>query len=402
MKKSLDELIRFENLLPCRFMVKLYLYGFCLLSLTLTSFSSYGGFKYKSIDPFLHTLEQVPKGNPGFSCYTKDQLLESICYLKAQPLPYVHSSQHEDLVLFRGDPYSGVSLFNGDVFFQVHHTLSNSVIGLSESIDTFFVDEEVGERKKASRLRVRLTSSFVEGEGFEGDVKPSFRLVFPRFEKKIRAIGRRMHHFCCLKRQGEGSHFLQSEEKNNHLKNFFGGYGLHWDQDLGIRMKSRKLDPFMRGRVRKLWLPTRELELLLEGSISWFKSRGWEYRTGFEIDRRISEKYLLHFDNHLLWTISEETLSLFHGLSITHRIDSKNLLIYGSLFESERNNESSYLMVERYRIYAAYQRSFYRGWVSVQVRPELILPRERSFRPTPGIYIQIESLFGGHKGRGRG
>ena len=72
---------------------------------------------------------------------------------------------------------------------HTHDFVSNSVVGLSQSVDSLFGDEVIATDKE-SRLKVQLISKFAEGEAAQYGVRTSLRLVFPRMEKKLDLVVR--------------------------------------------------------------------------------------------------------------------------------------------------------------------------------------------------------------------
>ena len=280
---------------------------------------------------------------------------------------------------------------------KTHNILSHSVIGLSDSIDSLFGNERIDEEDKRSRLKFNFTSSLVEGQGFKNRFRTSLRLVFPRLEKKLALVVKDISDSFKQEDGDEGQSDLSDATKETGL-----GTYLHWftaeernfrlNNDAGVRFIS-PLDPFVRMRLRKSWYPSMDFELRLTGNIFWFKSKGFGHRWRFEADRKVSEKYLFRFDNQASWVQRDGFFNFSHGPVIFHKINSKNVISYGSAVESTSHS----VEVQNYKAYVGYRSQFYQDWLYIEIQPEVNYPREREFRLTPILHFKIETVFGRFK-----
>ena len=250
---------------------------------------------------------------------------------------------------------------------NTHYFLSDSVIGLSDWLDSFFSDERVSGKEKKSRLKIDFTTSLVKGEGLREYIKPSLRLVFPRLTRKLAFIVRDISDSFTKKDGDAGRNDLSEEAEEVDVGTYLHWFTVkrkdfHLNHDIGVKIKN-PLDPFVRISLRKSWFSSTDFEFRLTGSLFLFESIGFGNRWRFEADYKLSKRHLFRFDNWSLWLKREGAFKFSNGFILFQKFNSRTVISYGSFVESV----SHPLRVERYRSYARYRNRFYKQWLYFRV-----------------------------------
>jgi hypothetical protein len=285
----------------------------------------------------------------------------------------------------------------------VRDSVDNFVQGTVRRIDSFFVDSEHATfTDKKTRVRVRLNTDYIQKHGWEFSPKLKLNLVLPGLSERLRLV--------INDDQGaDVDEAAPSDDDNNDVALRWVGDQRDdrgWSFDLGLRIKSGRLDPFARLNAG--------IEYPLGGPwigqttnrLFYYSKTGWRDDVRQYFDRAIGEDLLLrsrtrlqYFEEKVSNPFFEQKFSLFHSISDTRKV------AYEVLYRSQSQEGSPFDPDEiigdeqdRYQHYAMqirFRQQFWRPWLYVEVWPIVAWPEERDYDTTLAARLRVEINFGG-------
>lgn len=166
--------------------------------------------------------------------------------------------------------------------------------------------------------------------------------------------------------------------------------GMQISTDLGVKVH---LPPelFARARLRRTW-PLGDWQLRFKETPFWYQDEGWGQTTEFDLDRWLSERFAFRANSRYQWLNDGDEWLLEHGVALYQILDSRNTLAYETGFQAKNRP----LRSTQYRVGLRFRRRVHRDWLFLSVVPDIIWRRDKGFQPEPGLFIELEVLFGEH------
>ncbi|MCK5359059.1 MAG: hypothetical protein KAJ95_00450, partial [Gammaproteobacteria bacterium] len=126
--------------------------------------------------------------------------------------------------------------------------------------------------------------------------------------------------------------------------------------------------------------------------IRWHSRDKWSTETRFDLDRALSKKYFLRFNNEVLWEEKQEDFDGYEfrpRVILSQRFSSKQALLYewNNLYRSEPSfNLHTTALALRYR------RQIWRPWLFFEVAPQVAFRNANDWEAAPGIFAKIELM----------
>ncbi len=284
-----------------------------------------------------------------------------------------------------------------------HRDLGLEFDSISRRLDHFLGADNVTEDEARSRIRLRLDNSMEQGEGFKIRAHFSAKLVLPALRKRFRiwlttdnlnrepsigGIGR------------EGADLGQQNTTGTQLMLRLLQRGSGRNQfklDLGLRRYDTRLQPFSRLR----WRYTLPLQGPWSGrlfdSYRYFALSGGDNEAGFAVQRLVGREQntAIRYSHRLRWEATRDgvehllQLTLFHALQNKREIALELLGRYRTKIDPEQGDKFE-LAALRLR----YRRPWLRPWLFFEVWPGISWPATRHHRPSLGILLRTEVMFG--------
>jgi len=280
---------------------------------------------------------------------------------------------------------------------RAHAKISNSVISLADSIDTFFGDERIDDESNGSRIRFFTETTIPEGELSTTEGNFLIQLVLPKTEKKFQLI---------VSRDDEDN---QNEDNDNTattpdsldddddkketragLRFLIDEANVNFSTDIGVRAQIPPL-MFARARIRKNIKLSRKWIFRPVQRVNWLQEEGFSARTSLTFDKKLTSSWLLRMINNIRWNDQDYRILLRNGPTLLHQVTDKIGMSYNAFIVSESSPNSR---VEDYVLSIGYRQLLYKTWFFWQVSPFVRFPREEDFHRSPGWVVRFEAIVG--------
>ena len=265
---------------------------------------------------------------------------------------------------------------------DTHEFVSDSLVTLSNRIDSFIGDKRADDELNRSSLRLAYSYRVRESTRGQDNKEVRFNLRLPTIDKRLRALS-----FRDAPTPAEKAAIKERKKREREPWRF--------RSDVGVSVSIPRPQAFTRARLRKNWILDKWIPRFQE-EIGWYTDRSWVNNLQFNIDREIQKnEQLFRFSNEADWRITGKRFVTSHGPSLIHNTSDDDVWSYnlriGTVKESE--NYTHYYM-SSYGISIAYRRNLQGQWLYGEIVPALDWPKEFGWRRTPGITFKIETLFG--------
>ena len=279
---------------------------------------------------------------------------------------------------------------------KAHSLISDSVINLADSLDSFFGDERIDAETNGTRIRIFSLTSIPEGETATTEGNFLIRLSLPKTENKLQLVLSRDDQEQDLDDSSQTTTPTNNNDNENRqetragLRFLINKADVNFSTDLGIRAQIPPI-LFTGARIRKniklsnnwLFRPVQRVE--------WVQEQGFSARTGLDFDKRINDAWLFRFVNNVRWNDQDYRILLRNGPTFLHKINDKIGMSYNAFVESESSPNSR---VENYIMSIGYRQLLYKNWFFWEISPSISFPRINNFHRSPGWLIRFEAIVG--------
>lgn len=283
---------------------------------------------------------------------------------------------------------------------RVRRTLAVTACASSAWLDSMFGDQFYYNAYLNTRGSLSVGTLWSEYDGFDPRLRARVRLQLPQWNEKISAFAGRV---------GEDDYVSDTEGEFNALptRQFGGledesvlvglGYssptrtGNDFDAGVGVRV-DLPLDPYARARYEIVRTFAEHYVFRARETVFWQNSEGFGSTTRFNIDRALSERFLLRWNN--LGKYTEETLGLewFSEVTLFQRLNERTGIAWQNYIQGATDAEVD---MQRVGARAILRRQMTPEWLFLEVRagvgwPRMKVdePRERSFEG--GIAFEMQ------------
>ena len=275
---------------------------------------------------------------------------------------------------------------------RVHRWLSGGVGESAEDVDRFFGDENYESEATNTRLRLRFDTFFEEHEDVDFRVRVNLRLVLPKTNKR-------------LKLTFSGS---EDTDENDDLGSVTGSDD---DTDANASLAltvvdTTKQNVSLRTGIKSgpaWWIGPRYRFYTKLGPIwgfrftqllRWLTDDGWEFRTTFDFERKIGEKFF--FRTRARGTYNQDD---WDDDGYKYRLEAKlfqfvtpNIGLryeWINKFITKPDNHLDEIILK-----FGYRQRIWRKWLFFEIVPQASFPDDRDFEFVPGILFRVETNFG--------
>jgi hypothetical protein len=279
-----------------------------------------------------------------------------------------------------------------------HSFLSTRVENLARKIDSFFGEDSIYEESSGTYLQTRGSVIYLRGGKFDFDGKFRAKIDLPQLTEKFNLViessdkkdtGEEFSRITTGTKpvdeiaDAEVAATLQFIIKEKRKWNLSIRPGLKFSDPIEsfVKLRFRRTQP-----LGKTWLSRGTVE------VGFFSRQGWENEWELDLERGFGEDYFFRSTSSVLWR-EEFPGNQFLGqrLLLTHILDRRQSLAFevGTSAETRPNlRDLSYFSSLRYR------RDIHRGWLFLELKPQLLFARENSYRADPALVLTLEALFG--------
>lgn len=276
-----------------------------------------------------------------------------------------------------------------------HDVVAEKVTQTGERVDLFFGEADGLEEINKTYLRIDLSGSVRESEGFDQDSNIKFRIDLPSSKRRLRVI---------IENDPDDDQGISDRNRDSTLNNnstdsdslgaavrFMNQDHESWgiNTDLGLKIRT-PLDPYVRIKGRWDYPLNPDWDFRYRQTLDYFKSRGAGLISTAYVERTISDEYFFRSQSEAQWREEKDYYEYGQFFSIFHDVspDVKAEYKVGFLGNDEKN-----AVLERGFISANYRTRLYKNWLHYEVVPEIVFPRDEDYDLTPAITIKLEILF---------
>lgn len=293
------------------------------------------------------------------------------------------------------------------VLQRVRRSLTVGSCASSAWLDGLFGNQVYPEQYHATYGTVTTGALWSKYDGFDPRLRFRARLQLPQWDQRISAFAGRV---------GEEDYITDIESDFDALPTRqFGtleddsvlvglGYsspnrtGNDFDAGVGVRI-DLPMDPYARARYEVVRAFADRYVFTARETVFWQNTEGLGSTTRINLDRVISDRYLLRWSN--LGKFTEETVGLewYSQLTLFQSIGQRTGLAYQAQIEGETDNE---VPMTRTAVRVIMRRQLTPEWLILELRGGVGWPRRRlteKREASPEVGIAIEMQFGQRRDR---
>ena len=297
------------------------------------------------------------------------------------------------------EPVEEPPVMPGDaVLTSGHDYLSQNVEDLARKIDAFFGTERAFDESSGTYVQARGSVIYKKYGvvDFDGNVRA--KLDLPNLKRKLSLVIE-SESDDNLVQKGQitsGSptvaetfetrdvsaslQYVVREEREWDIR-LQPGLKLHWSPETFLRLRFRHIQP-----ISEVWQSRVTL------TPGWFESRGWELRLRHDFDRDSGRGSLFRVVSEANWQVkADRNVELVQSFAYAHPLGSRVRMAYeaGMLFETQPTFwNTGYFASVRYR------RNIHRGWMFLELKPQILFARANNFKADPSFALSLEVIFG--------
>jgi hypothetical protein len=298
---------------------------------------------------------------------------------------------------------------NSTVLQRVRRTLTVTACASSAWLDGLFGDQIHYDDYHATYGTVTAGGLWSDYDGFDPRLRFRARLQLPQWDERISAFAGRV---------GEGDYISDTEGDFDALPTRqFGtledesvllglGYsspertGNDFDAGVGVRV-DLPMDPYARARYEVVRSFAERYVFTARETVFWQNTEGFGTTTRVNLDRVISDRFLLRWSN--LGKYTEETLGLewYTQLTLFQSIGQRTGLAWQAQVEGATDNE---VQLTRNALRLIMRRQLTPEWLILELRGGVGWPRRKlteERKASPEIGIAFEMQFGQKRDRVR-
>lgn len=283
--------------------------------------------------------------------------------------------------------------------FDKHQELiSQKIVSLSASMDSFFADEIVFAESRKSYIRVFGDLTYAESRASDFSIRVQAKLVLPALEHRLKLVLESDDPTVDNNPETSTISTPKGVPDVDVPKDFRAAVQVlvtdspKWNinTDAGIRIHSFLPDPFVRLRARRSE-SVGNWQLRLIPSAYWFEQTGMGATMQFDADRKLNDDHLGRSRTIATWSDHDQQYYYEQDFSLFQRIDDSNAMSYniGIFGESKPNTH-----VTDYALSVKWRHRLHREWLFVEVQPVLEWPEGENFHATTSILLRLEAVFG--------
>jgi hypothetical protein len=271
----------------------------------------------------------------------------------------------------------------------------SSMIGNTGSqLDLFFAGETVEYKANASYLRLGLEVKFSKQGELSFDPVFKFKLDLPTVKKRLKLVVESHTPEQETLSEANLDNSLQDEDPS--ISTTTGAFqyvfrsAKNWKKTASVGVKlNHEPNPFWRMRMKRRWNLVHDWNFKTLQSLYYFHDDSWGETTKFIFEKPV-HSYFFDSKTEARWWHKERLMEYAQIFSIKKKLSAIRAIKYslGLLAENQPT-----VIVTDYYVKATYRRLLYKDWLFYEVSPELLFPREDSFKANPSILMRFEVKF---------
>ncbi|MCF8059392.1 MAG: hypothetical protein K9K67_08850 [Bacteriovoracaceae bacterium] len=266
-----------------------------------------------------------------------------------------------------------------------HESVSNTILLLSNRIDSFFGSRRGDDEANGSRLRVFYDSTFRQDQKWEDRVDMRFSLRLPQLQKLLNLS---------FKREGGKAPPKEAPKETPiapKLKDLIvTTQKWTFNFNTGLRVD---IPPnlFARARLRRTMLFFDLWEFNPTQEATWFQEQGFGLNFSHDLDYQLAPDLLFRIVNSVFWLDDTDEVTTTHGPSLFQQLSDNRALSYS--LQAQGTNRPKYY-INNYVASIQYRQLIHSNWLFLEIRPAVDFPKERRWQEVYSLFFRIEAVFG--------
>jgi len=277
---------------------------------------------------------------------------------------------------------------------DIHESLSDNLIFISDAIDNFFVDERIDDEGSHSRLIVSYLVDVADLDSIHSEYLLKLRLHLPKTQNKLRLVVESSVNFEDSDQIEDAVNLREVSENAEYSTalQFVFTESKYWQlsSNAGVRF-SDPPNPFVRLRLRRLFF-LGKWESRFTQTVFWFSEEGVGEVSSLDFERTLNKNFFFRSTSKA--TIAEEEEGIATGnqnFSLFQKRSVKRGFVY-SVGVNGVFDDHSY--IEKYYLNVRFRHNFYKKWAFYEVIPGYDFPRENNFSKKPFFIIKLDVVIG--------
>jgi len=165
---------------------------------------------------------------------------------------------------------------------------------------------------------------------------------------------------------------------------------LRFTADGGVRLNGGDFDPYGRGRVTRIF-EWNGWTIPLSETLLYRRIDGASATTDWAFLYPLTRHTALAFQGNATWQESQDGFILGHNATLVWRPDERSVMGVEAVVIGQTQPERQ---VVAYSAALRYRRLIFRDWLVMELRPQVVFPRDQDFKLTAGLTLQLEAFFG--------
>lgn len=284
-----------------------------------------------------------------------------------------------------------------------HKGVSDTILLLSNRIDSFFGSRRGDDEANGSRLRVFSDSSFRQNQRWDKSVDMRFSLRLPQLQKLLKLSFKR-EGGKGEKRPSGDDDVLDSAENANQIAqpvpNTGGAPSLRdlllergrwvFNFNTGLRVDIPP-NVFARARLRRTMILFEEWEFNPTQEATWFSEQGFGMNFTHDLDRSLTPSLLFRVANSAFWTDETDEVTTTHGPILFHQLSAHRALSYS--LQAGGTNRPKFF-INNYSAAIQYRQLVHSNWLFFEARPAIDFPKSNRWNEVYSLFLRLEAVFG--------
>lgn len=294
-----------------------------------------------------------------------------------------------------------------NVLQRVRRSLTVTACASSAWLDGLFGDQIHYDDYHATYGTVTVGGLWSDYDGFDPRLRFRARLQLPQWDERISAFAGRV---------GEDDYISDTEDDFDALPTRqFGtledesvllglGYsspertGNDFDAGVGVRV-DLPMDPYARARYEVVRAFAERYVFTARETVFWQNTEGFGTTTRINLDRVISDRFLMRWSNLGKYTEETDGLQWYSQLTLFQSVGQRTGLAWQAQVEGATDNE---VPLTRHALRLIMRRQLTPEWLILELRGGVAWPRRKlteEREATPEIGIAVEMQFGQRRDR---
>lgn len=276
---------------------------------------------------------------------------------------------------------------------EYHARLSSGIVKSAKRIDNFFGNKNELENHNGTSLRIYDIYLMSERRKPVNDVKFKFKLRLPQLKERLQlSFENERARNDSATSTPEDLLATDSRTDTNELQSALSQYNyfltFNTRISVGLKFTSTPI-PYINFRVSKENLfgnwRTRIVNNVFEN-----KRDGFGQDLSFDIDRQLSDDFMLRLVNEQSYFYMGHRFNTSHGPSVFHTINDKNRLSYN--LRANFRNKPNY-QIESYFAGITYRYNIYEHYLFFEISPGVFWEKDDNFKARHLLALKLELQF---------